>query len=84
MESVSDAGLLISYDLEGDTLTMSRPTGLRYKAKLDGTVAPYEGDPEKHGVSVRRMTVAAGGKSMTIVVKDIQAETSSQFTATKQ
>ncbi|MGH9495308.1 MAG: hypothetical protein ACRD3B_09945 [Candidatus Sulfotelmatobacter sp.] len=55
MESVSDAGLLITYKLEGDTLTMSRPTGLRYKAKLDGTVAPYEGDPEKHGVSVRRL-----------------------------
>ena len=55
MESVSDAGLLISYKLEGDTLTMSRPTGLGYKAKLDGTVAPYEGDPEKHGVSVRRL-----------------------------
>ncbi len=55
MESVSDAGLLISYKLEGDTLTMSRPTGLGYKAKLDGTVVPYEGDPEKHGVSVRRV-----------------------------
>jgi hypothetical protein len=55
MESVSDAGLLITYKLEGDTLAMSRPTGLRYKAKLDGTVAPYEGDPEKHSVSVRRV-----------------------------
>ncbi len=54
-ESVSDAGLLISYKLEGDTLIMSRPTGMGYKAKLDGTVAPYEGDPEKHGVSVRRV-----------------------------
>jgi hypothetical protein len=53
MESVSDVGLLISYKLEGDTLTMSRPTGLRYQAKLDGTVALYERDPEKHGVSVR-------------------------------
>jgi hypothetical protein len=105
MESVSDIGLLISYKLEGDTLTMSRPTGFGYKAKLDGTVAPYEGDPEKHGVSVRRvdastfeetdelngkptsimrMTVAANGKSMTIVERDIEAGTSSRFTATKQ
>ena len=55
MESVSDVGLLITYRLEGDTLTMSRPTGLSYKAKLDGTVAPYQGDPEKHSVSVRRV-----------------------------
>ncbi len=105
MESVSDAGLLISYKLEGNTLTMSRPTGLGYKAKLDGTVAPYEGDPEKHGVSVRRvdantfeetdelngkptsvvrMTVAADGKSMTIVERNIEAGTSSRLTATKQ
>ena len=104
-ESVSDAGLLISFKLEGDTLTMSRPTGLGYRAKLDGTVAPYEGDPEKHGVSVKRldantlqetdelngksvsvvrMTVAADGKTMTIVEKDIEAGTSSRFTATKQ
>jgi hypothetical protein len=105
MESVSDAGLLISYKLEGDTLNMSRPTGMGYKAKLDGTIAPFEGDPEKHGVSVRRvdantfeetdelngkpvsvvrMTVAANGKSMTIVERDIEAGTSSRFTATKQ
>ncbi len=105
MESVSDAGLLISYKLEGGTLTMSRPAGLGYKAKLDGTVAPYEGDPEKHGVSVRqvdantfeetdelngkptsvmRTTVAADGKSMTIVVRNIEGGTLSRFTATKQ
>ncbi|HEY6441995.1 MAG TPA: hypothetical protein VIY66_01505 [Candidatus Acidoferrales bacterium] len=105
VESMSDAGLLISYKLEGDTLTMSRPTGLGYKAKLDGTVALYEGDPEKHRVSVRRVdantfeetdelngkptgvmriTVAADGKSMTIVARDIEAGTSSQVTATKQ
>jgi hypothetical protein len=104
-ESVSDAGLLISYKLEGDSLTMSRPTGMRYKAKLDGTIAPFEGDPEKHGVSVRRvdantfeetdelhgkpvsmvqMTVAADGKTMTIVERDIEAGTNSRFTATKQ
>jgi len=105
MESVSDVGLLITYRLEGDTLTMSRPTGLSYKAKLDGTVAPYQGDPEKHSVSVRRvdantieetdelngkptsvvrMTVAADGKSMTIVVKNVEAGTTTQVAATKQ
>jgi hypothetical protein len=104
-ESVSDIGLLITYKLEGETLTMSRPTGLSYKAKLDGTVAPFEGDPEKHGVRVRRldantieetdeldrkptsiarMTVAADGKSMAIVVKNVEAGTTAQFSATKQ
>ncbi len=105
IESTSDVGLLITYRLEGETLTMSRPTGLSYKAKLDGTVVPYHGDPERHGVSVRRvdantveetdelngkptsvvrMTVAADGKSMTIVVSDVEARTTSQFVAVKQ
>jgi hypothetical protein len=105
MESTSDVGLLITYRLEGETLIMNRPTGLSYKAKLDGTVAPYEGDPDKHRVSVRRveantieetdelngkptsvmrMTVAADGKSMTIVVNDLEARTTSQFLAVKQ
>ena len=105
MESISDVGLLITYRLEGEILTMSRPTGLSYKARLDGTVVPYEGDPEKHGVSVRRvdantieetdelngkptsvvrMTVAADGKSMTIVVKNVEAGTTTQVAATKQ
>jgi hypothetical protein len=105
MESVSDNGLLITYKLEGETLTMSRPTGLSYKAKLDGSVAPFQGDPENHGVSVKRvdpntfeetdelngkptsvvrMTVGADGKSMTIVVNDLEARTTSHFVAVKQ
>ena len=105
MESVSDIGLLITYRLEGEILTMSRPTGLSYKAKLDGTVVPYEGDPEKHDVSVKRvdantieetdelngkptsvvrLRVSADGKSMTIVVNDLGARTTSQFVAVKQ
>jgi hypothetical protein len=105
MESVDNAGLLITYTLEDEVLTMSRPTGLLYKAKVDGTAVPYEGDPEKHSVSVRRvdastieetnelngkptsvarMTVATDGKSMTIVVKNVGAGTTTRFTATKQ
>jgi len=105
MESISDVGLLITYRLESEILTMSRPSGLSYKAKLDGTAVPYEGDPEKHAVSVRRvdvntieetdelngkptsvvrMTVAADGKSMTIVVNDLGARTTSQIVAVKQ
>ena len=105
MESVSDLGLLITCRLEGETLSMSRPPSLSYKARINGTVVPYEGDPEKHGVSVRRvdvntieetdelngkptsvvrMTVAADGKSMTIVVKNVETGTTTQLAATKQ
>jgi hypothetical protein len=55
MESISDKGLLITYKIEGDTLSMSRPTGESYTAKLDGTDAPYQGDPDTNGVSVTRI-----------------------------
>ena len=55
MESISDKELLITYKIEGDTLNMSRPTGESYTAKLDGTDAPYKGDPDTNGVSVNRI-----------------------------
>lgn len=55
MESISDKELLITYKIEGDTLSMSRPTGESYTAKLDGTDAPYKGDPDTNGVSVKRI-----------------------------
>jgi hypothetical protein len=54
MESVSDKGLLVTYKLQGDTLSMSRPSGQSYTATLGGSDAPYNGDPGINGVSVRR------------------------------
>jgi hypothetical protein len=55
MESISDKELLITYKIEGDVLSMSRPTGESFSAKLDGTDAPYKGDPDTNGVSVKRI-----------------------------
>lgn len=55
IESTSDNELLITYKLDGETLTMSRPTGQSYAAKLDGTVASYKGEPGINGVSVKRV-----------------------------
>jgi hypothetical protein len=55
MESISDKELLVTYKLEGDTLSMSRPSGQSYKAKLNGTVAPYKGDPDTNGVALKRI-----------------------------
>lgn len=55
MESISDEELLITYKIEGDILSMSRPTRESYTAKLDGTDAPYKGNPDTNGVSVRRI-----------------------------
>jgi len=58
-ENVSDNGTTFTYKFEGDSLTMSSTTGQSYTAKLDGTDAPYKGDPGTTSVSVKRM-----GKNM--------------------
>lgn len=55
MESVSENGLTITYKIVGDSLMMSTPTGQGYTAKLDGTEAPYKGDPGTTSVSVKRI-----------------------------
>ena len=55
MENLSANALLVTYKVEGDTLTMSNPTGQGYTAKLDGTDAPYKGDPGTTSVSVKRL-----------------------------
>jgi hypothetical protein len=55
MESMSDKELLVTYKLEGDTLSMSRPSGQSYTVKLNGTDAPYRGDPDISGVAVKRI-----------------------------
>src|SRR5260370_1428597 len=55
MDAVSDNGLLFTYKVSGDSLTMTSPTGQSYTAKLDGTEAPFKGDPGTTSVSVKKM-----------------------------
>ena len=55
MESLSDNALSFTLTVEGDTLNMTNPTGQSYAAKLDGTDAPYKGDPGINSVAVRRL-----------------------------
>jgi hypothetical protein len=55
MESISDKELLVTYKLVGDTLSMSRPSGQSYRAKLNGTDAPYKGDPGTNAVALKRI-----------------------------
>jgi hypothetical protein len=55
VENVSDNGLMFTYKVDGDMLTMTTPTGQSYNAKLDGTDAPYKGDPGTTSVSVKRI-----------------------------
>ena len=42
--NVSDEGLTMTLNLDGDTLHMSNPTGQSYDAKLDGSDTPIKGD----------------------------------------
>ncbi len=53
LEGMSDNAIAFTYKVSGDELTMTNPTGQSYTAKLDGTDAPYKGDPGTTSVSVR-------------------------------
>jgi hypothetical protein len=53
MESLSDNATTWTYKISGDELTMTNPTGQSYTAKLDGTEAPYKGDPGTTSVQVK-------------------------------
>ena len=54
MQSLSENAMSITYKVTGDGLTMSTQTGQSYTAKLDGTEAPYKGDPGTTSVSVKK------------------------------
>jgi hypothetical protein len=56
IENVSDNGITVTYKVDGDTLSMTSPTGQSYSAKLDGTDAPYKGDPGTTSVSVKKLS----------------------------
>src|SRR5260370_9306615 len=55
MNTLSENALTITYNVSGDSLSMSSPTGQSYTAKLDGTEAPYRGDPGTTSVSGKRV-----------------------------
>lgn len=53
--NVSDNGVTVTYKTDGDMLTMTNPTGQSYSAKMDGTDAPFKGDPGVTSVSVKKI-----------------------------
>ena len=46
----------VTFKVDADTLNMTAPTGQSYTAKLDGSDAPYKGDPGTTSVSVKRIS----------------------------
>jgi len=53
--SLSDNGITVTYKTDGGMLTMTMPTGQTFTAKMNGTSAPYTGDPGITTVSVRKI-----------------------------
>lgn len=55
MENLSDNAITWTYKVNGDELTMNSLTGQSYTAKMDGSEAPFKGDPGVTSVSVKSM-----------------------------
>jgi hypothetical protein len=47
---------VLTFKVDGESLTMTTPAGRSYSAKLDGTDAPYKGNSGINGVSVMRLS----------------------------
>lgn len=72
--AASENALVWTYRVEGDTLRFSNPIGQSYAAKLDGTDAPFKGNPDFDSVSAKRIsqdtieeTDKRGGKPVRVV-----------------
>ena len=72
--------LTFSYKSGGDSLSYSTPTGQSYTAKVDGTDAPYVGDPGTTSVSLKRIgdsieeTDKRDGKVMSVAKLTVAAD----------
>jgi hypothetical protein len=55
VQDVSEAGLLVSLKMAGDTLHMSTPTGQSYDARIGGPAVPVQGDPAHTMAAVKRL-----------------------------
>ena len=51
----NDDAMTFTIKVDGDTLTSSSPLGSGYTAKMDGSDAPYKGDPGITSVSVKKL-----------------------------
>lgn len=81
MDTLSDNAMSFTYKVTGDSLTMTSPTGQSYTAKLDGTDAPYQGDPGTTSVSVKKTgpntieeTDKRDGKAMSVSRMTVSAD----------
>jgi hypothetical protein len=80
-QTMSDNGALMTFQTEPGRVHFSTPAGLSYVARLDGTEAPFLGDPHVTAVSVRMPdarriveTDKRGGKIVEIVTMTVAAD----------
>jgi hypothetical protein len=78
---MSENATEITFKEEGGMLNMSAPTGQSYQAKLDGTEAPYKGDPGINSVTVKKTgkmsmveTDKRDGKVVTVMTSTVSAD----------
>ena len=81
MDTLSENAMSFTYKVTGDSLTMTSPIGQSYTAKLDGTEAPYKGDPGTTSVSVKKTgpntmeeTDKRDGKVMSVARMTVSAD----------
>jgi len=81
LANFSNNGITLTYKTQGDILSMTTPTGQSYTTKLDGTDAPYKGDPGTTSVSVKVIdkntfeeTDKRGGKVISIARMVVAAD----------
>ena len=55
LQDMPDSALTFTFKSNGDELSYNTPTGQSYSAKLDGSDAPYKGDPGTTSVSLKRI-----------------------------
>lgn len=54
--NITDEGLTVVFDAEGDTLRMTSPSGTSYAAKFGGPAVPLTGDTGGTTIAVERLT----------------------------
>lgn len=79
--NMSENATEITFKEEGGMLHMSAPTGQSYQAKLDGTEAPYKGDPGINSVTVKQTgkmsmveTDKRDGKVVNVLTSTVSAD----------
>ena len=80
-EGISDEALTVTFNVEGDSLSMQSPTGQSYKAKFGGPEVAIAGDTGGTTVKVERLaansfreTTSRGGKVVNVTTTTIAAD----------